>query len=91
MLKPSELSRSSVWVALRRDDVDLTRLQGDEALHARGRRELRFSASPNRPPQSPCRDDVALQSGEVDRHHAQRHQTLLRDSSLGFNIAGVNF
>ncbi len=34
---------------------------------------------------------VALQSGEVDVITRNATQTLLRDTSLGFNIAGVNF
>jgi general L-amino acid transport system substrate-binding protein len=34
---------------------------------------------------------VALQSGEVDVITRNATQTLMRDTSLGFNIAGVNF
>ena len=34
---------------------------------------------------------VALQSGEVDVITSTATQTLLRDTALGFNIAGVNF
>src|SRR5713101_6366939 len=34
---------------------------------------------------------VALQSGEVDVITRNATQTLLRDTSLGFNMAGVNF
>ena len=34
---------------------------------------------------------VALQSGEVDVITRNATQTLLRDTTLGFNIAGVNF
>src|SRR6202171_3926774 len=43
------------------------------------------------PPTTACQRYVALQSAEVRVISRNATQTLLRDTSLGFNMAGVNF